>query len=1123
MPRPLTSFFPVVPAQPSPGPGRGAKGAKAAAKAVPTPIPTPTPAPPATKKAAKKVPTPPAPAKKAAKKTTSQASPTTPAAPPASPTASATQARKPRASKKTPSEVLKEVGGGVTKPLPNQQSLFDDNPAPTPAPAQATPAPAPTTVRKPRTVKPKPATPEDMSNPLEPAGAPATRRLSDEEIASMQTLGGKKYLTEGEAAAHLGMSVDALRRAREKYDNTAARLAFSDRGRWNYPAKKVLAYQELINGRIDDEEFARVAAGTPQTPLPQSAPMDNPLPPPASAQSSPLPDDDLGKMLAEEPDPLPTSSTVTTAGQFPGVFTPPRQATPAPSFPSPTPRSAASGVGVRPATAPSPPLPTLLQPQPRMSSRSPTTAPAATQRSMRGAGALGLGLAAGALGYGLGASGRSSMQSPLTSERDGTTEDLARLMGSINGGGGGGVPVLLQTVPSYLTAPQNPATSRTPVAQSPPQTQSPLTPERDGTTDDSAVGSTYGVTNYNPGAEGPPTYSTMGYTGPLVNPLTSRSGPPRSPISAAVGGLGGFAGGFAGGLGGAVQMGSNISTQIGSSTPKMPYMRPERRSPISAAVGGLGGFAGGLGGAVQMASNLSPLAVADQQRGLWYPEVSAIDRAVQASQMANPAVSEPAYDSSQAMQSLDQSSDAFTQGLNILRQRGFRDNPNRAAALLADSQGYDPRVLRSAAQSLGGYDTRWRAGGEFRPDVPPVGEEEMARLRGNEQYRRGAMTTPGGLVSRFGRGGPLGLQALAAQQSERDAEQAFRMRSRVAADQRLIDMSNPMTEEGLANITEGRMPASPTDPFQRRSSTFAFANPANAGANNPLGITGTNRLGMLRMMQAQGQIQEGSDLASELASEEAIARKNREARRSETYRNSVRETLQARAEQKKATSEDRALSRYLKQGYSPTDPFLQQRFPGAVQRWADNLGAGQRQAYGFDAGGQSQTSDMQSPLSGVTSRSNPTTTQMAESQMLLSRLNADTYEPIPGAGYDVFDAYRADQPGAFGDPGTIESKMQRDLNNEQGSLNLTRENLQALQMYAKAAAVSPEYRESLRPEWTPGLTALLDADLGSEEGYQAFLERVKKDREERKSRERAANADASNFWSSFGRTGGSGF
>jgi hypothetical protein len=385
------------------------------------------------------------------------------------------------------------------------------------------------------------------------------------------------------------------------------------------------------------------------------------------------------------------------------------------------------------------------------------------------------------------------------------------------------------------------------------------------------------------------------------------------------------------------------------------------------------------------------------------------------------------------------------------------------------------------------------------------------------------MTTPGGLVSRFGRGGPLGLQALAAQQSERDAEQAFRMRSRVAADQRLIDMSNPMTEEGLANITEGRMPASPTDPFQRRSSTFAFANPANAGANNPLGITGTNRLGMLRMMQAQGQLEGRPELAEELRQEETVARGNREARRSETYRNSVRETLQARAAQKKATSEDRALSRYLKQGYSPTDPFLQQRFPGAVQRWADNLGAGQRQAYGFDAGEQSQTSDMQSPLSGVTSRSSPTTTQMAESQMLLSRLNADTYESIPGAGYDVFDAYRADQPGAFGDPGTIESKMQRDLNNEEGSLKLTRENLQALQMYARAAAVSPEHRDSFRPEWTPGLTTLLDADLGSEEGYQAFLETVKKDREERKSRERAANADASNFWSSFGRTGGSGF
>lgn len=926
----------------------------------------------------------------------------------------------------------------------------------------------------------------------------------------MQTLDGKKYLTEVEAAMQLGMSVDALRQAREKYHSTPTKLAFEDRGRWKYQARKVLAYQELINGRIDDEEFARVATATPRSSSPQPAAMDSPLSPPASAQSSPPPSDDLGEMLAAEPDPLPTSSTVTTAGQFPGVFTPPRQATPAPSFPSPTPRSAASGVGVRPATAPSPPLPTLLQPQPRMSSRSPTTAPAATQRSMRGVGALGLGLAAGALGYGLGASGRSSMQSPLTPERDGTTdalsrlmgqntklvdpplrlddttEDLVRLMDGVNGGGGGG---------------------RVPVLPEPPR-RGPISPETVGNTafldfrggipfssvdrgmNPTEGGSTYGATNYSPGAGEPPTYSTMGYIGPVSRRY----------------------------------YGPGEATGTQSYDEYAPRSLPQNRSPLS-LVRNLGSPVAGIGNAVQTGLNLAPQAMQDARKGYWGDEsTSAIDRMVAQSRLFdNPVVSEPAYDGSRAFRNREDQSSQFTQGLAVLGAGGLRDNPNRAAALLEDNAGYDPRVLRSAAQSLGGYDTRWRAGGEFRPDVPPVGEGEMARLRGNEQYRQGAMTTPGGLVSRFGRGGPLGLQALAAQQSERDAEQAFRMRSRVAADQRLIDMSNPMTEEGLANITEGRMPASPTDPFQRRSSTFAFANPANAGANNPLGITGTNRLGMLRMMQAQGQLEGRPELAEELRQEETVARGNREARRSETYRNSVRETLQARAAQKKATSEDRALSRYLKQGYSPTDPFLQQRFPGAVQRWADNLGAGQRQAYGFDAGEQSQTSDMQSPLSGVTSRSSPTTTQMAESQMLLSRLNADAYESIPGAGYDVFDAYRADQPGAFGDPGTIESKMQRDLNNEEGSLKLTRENLQALQMYARAAAVSPEHRDSFRPEWTPGLTTLLDADLGSEEGYQAFLETVKKDREERKSRERAANADASNFWSSFGRTGGSGF
>lgn len=488
---------------------------------------------------------------------------------------------------------------------------------------------------------------------------------------------------------------------------------------------------------------------------------------------------------------------------------------------------------------------------------------------------------------------------------------------------------------------------------------------------------------------------------------------------------------------------------------------------------------------------------------------TSIDAAVQQSQMDNPLTPRGGYDSAQAVQSIDQNSDAFTQGLNVLRQRGFRDNPNRAAALLADAQGYNPNVLRSAAQSLGGYDTRWSPGGEFNPNQSPLSAAEMAGIRNTEQYRQGSMMTPGGLVSRFGRGGPMGLQALAAQQSERDAEQAFRMRSRMAADQRLLDMSNPMTQEGLANIMEGRMPASPTDPFQRRSSTFAYLNPANAGANNPRGVTGTNRLGMLRMMQAQEQIPEGFDLASELSSEEAIARRNREARRSPKYQEAVRETLQNRAAQKRATSEDRALSRYLKQGYSPTDPFLQQRFPGAVQRWADNLGIGQRQAYGFgDAGqGQGQGSNMESPLNTFVKGTAPTVAQLEDSANLLAHVTAPEGEftEIDTPGFGVFAVYRQGQPSAFTDPSTIDEKLQASLRGDKGSVRLDVDNLKALQMYARAAAASPEMAYYINDESTPGLMSLLDADFDAGANIQSVIDSNSKRIKLRDAQIRAAN------------------
>jgi hypothetical protein len=755
---------------------------------------------------------------------------------------------------------------------------------------------------------------------------------------------------------------------------------------------------------------------------------------------------------------------MTTTGAFPGVFTTPRQTTqlsnPLDEFAQPT-KAPSGSVATIP---PRPVVPRVEVLPPRSTSASPQPSYAQQLRSSLGSdkfqrrvgpAAVGVGLAAlgGAVGYGLGASGNNA-----ATEQDRQTQDLIRLHQALQPGGPSPVVPALPAPSGSVATPspfEPPAAATSPAQGAPATGVVPAGPRN------------LGVTNYNPDEGGPPTYSTQGYLGPVVRRY----------------------------------YGPKIEGEQAYDE-YAPRSLPQNRSPLSLAMS-LGYPLAGIGNAIQMGLNLAPQAIRDSQLGYWGDSsTSAIDAAVQQSQMDNPLTPRGGYDSAQAVQSIDQNSDAFTQGLNVLRQRGFRDNPNRAAALLADAQGYNPNVLRSAAQSLGGYDTRWSPGGEFNPNQSPLSEAEMAGIRNTEQYRQGSMMTPGGLVSRFGRGGPMGLQALAAQQSERDAEQAFRMRSRVAADQRLIDMSNPMTEEGLANITEGRMPASPTDPFQRRSSTFAFANPANAGANNPLGITGTNRLGMLRMMQAQGQLEGRPELEEELRQEETVARGNREARRSETYRNSVRETLQARAAQKKATSEDRALSRYLKQGYSPTDPFLQQRFPGAVQRWADNLGAGQRQAYGFDAGGQSQTSDMQSPLDSYVAGTAPTTAQLADSSNLLAHVTApeSDFTSIDSPGFSVFAAYRQGQPGAFTSPSTIDEKLQASLRGDRDSVRLDVDNLKALQMYARAAAASPELKDYVNDESTPGLVSLLNADFDAEDGVSSFYE----DNQKRKQRVRKA-------------------
>jgi len=511
---------------------------------------------------------------------------------------------------------------------------------------------------------------------------------------------------------------------------------------------------------------------------------------------------------------------------------------------------------------------------------------------------------------------------------------------------------------------------------------------------------------------------------------------------------------------------SNTQAVPGAERVSFSYTPPERRAPHLLSLGAFGGPAAGLASAVQTGQNLAGFAEEDLRRGVYrstratpvgqrpqvtpplgqapYPPADTIDALVSQSRLANP----------------------------IPQQGGVYP--------LAPPQGEYPAVAGARAEASNRYDTRTRLGGEFTPGTDAVGADQMARIRANEQYRQGSMTTPGGLVSRFGRGGPMGLDALAMADAERQYEQQARLQARVRADQDLINASNPLTEQGAANVSQGFIPAATDDPFQRQSRTFAFQREANRSAANPLGTTGTNQLGMLRMMQAQAAAQGGSLSEGDEATLKAL-KSQQEARdrikQSSERRELVRDALRERGNRR----EDQAFSRYLKQGYSPTDPFLQQRFPGAVQRWADRLPPGQRKLYGYDdQAGASQ--DMTSPLNEVTVGGQVSPDQVLEANTFIQAVHDPTQslDSIPGGA--VFDAIatRSRVGREYLDVSTINAQLEQgladDLMRTPGSLVLGVDELKALKTYAQANyAAGGLQQEAI--DSSPALVALLGVDL----------------------------------------------
>lgn len=496
------------------------------------------------------------------------------------------------------------------------------------------------------------------------------------------------------------------------------------------------------------------------------------------------------------------------------------------------------------------------------------------------------------------------------------------------------------------------------------------------------------------------------------------------------------------------------------------YTPPERRAPHLLSLGAFRGPAVGLASAVQTGQNLAGFAEEDLRRGVY------------GSARATPVEQTP-----RAASPLGQTPYPPADRIDALVSQSRLDNPmpqQGGVHPFALPQREYPAVARARAEASNRYDTRFRPGGEFNPGTDPIGADQMARIRANEQYRQGSMTTPSGLVGRFGRGGPMGLDALAMADAERQMEQQDRLRARVQADQDLINASNPLTEQGAANVSRGFIPAATDDPFQRQSRTFAFQREANRSAANPLGTTGTNQLGMLRMMRAQAAAQGGSLSKKDATTLEVLESQQRardSIKQSPERRELVRDALRERGNRR----EDQAFSRYLKQGYSPTDPFLQQRFPGAVQRWADRLPPGQRKLYGYDDQA-SASQDMTSPLNEVTVGGQVSPGQVLEANTFIQAVHDPTQslDSIPGGA--VFDAIatRSRVGREYLDVGTINAQLEQgladDLMRTPGSLVLGVDELKALKTYAQAnyAAGGPQQKAI---DSSPALVALLGVDL----------------------------------------------
>jgi hypothetical protein len=238
-------------------------------------------------------------------------------------------------------------------------------------------------------------------------------------------------------------------------------------------------------------------------------------------------------------------------------------------------------------------------------------------------------------------------------------------------------------------------------------------------------------------------------------------------------------------------------------------------------------------------------------------------------------------------------------------------SPMRGAMLLRNmqSEGMSSPAMRQALLGYGGYDTS---------QYSPLADGEVQRMRAAEQARVSGMLTPGGMMGRFGQGGPFSLANVQAQQM-----QGF--------DQPLLQQST------VENVLQGSRPADPLDPFQRRSQSFGFQDPRQVSERNPLGVVGTNQLGMLRILAAQDP--QNQQVQTALAGAEA-ERQDSIRRRAEQAP-AVRQQLQQRKQNKANQRELLAFRRAVRQGMGVDQ--LMALYPNATSQYMSNLSAGSGQ------------------------------------------------------------------------------------------------------------------------------------------------------------------------------------